>query len=120
MATTNASASDVEGVIEVDLSDVTPTISDFIDDAAFEAEQAISDYQNALTTEEKTQLEKYLAALKIREWADRAYNNTSRETASISYEGMALSALKREVDKRDPSGTLAYSTDSNRYVNSAP
>lgn len=115
-----ASVSDVEGVIDVDLSNSTTSIDDFLEDAEFEAKQAISNYATDLTTEEKTQLEKYVAAMKVREWVDRAVSSTSRETASVSYEGMSLSALRREVEKRDPSGTLAYNTDSSRYVNSGP
>lgn len=115
-----ATVSDVEGIIDVDLSNSTTSISNFLDDAEFEASQAIENYSNALTTEEKTQLEKYLAALKIRSWVDRAVSSTSRETASVSYEGMSLAALRKEVDRRDPSGTLASRTDSNRYVNSGP
>jgi len=116
MATTNATASDVEGVIDVDLTDSTTSISGFIDDAAFEAEQNISDYQNSLSSEEKVQLEKYVAAMKIREWVDRAASSVSRETASMSYEGPSLASLRRDVDKRDPSGTLANHTDTDRYV----
>lgn len=113
-----ATPTDVRGVIETDLSD--SDIDNFLNDAEFEAEQAINGYSSNLTTEEQTQLEKYLAALRIRETKDRSISNTSRETASISYEGMSLSALRREVEKRDPSGTLANRTDSNRYVNSGP
>lgn len=113
-----ATPSDVRGVIETDLSD--SDINNYLNDAEFEAEQQISNYSSDLTTKEQTQLEKYLAALRIRETKDRAISNTSRETASVSYEGMSLAALKREVDKRDPSGTLAYNVDSNRYVNSGP
>lgn len=116
MATTNAAASDVKGVIETDLSD--SDIDNYINDAAFDAEQAIADYQNALTTEEKTQLEKYLASLYIRQTKDRSFDSTSRETASISYEGSELAWLKDKVDERDPSGTLAHNVDRSRYVNS--
>jgi len=114
MATKTASASDVRGVIETDLSD--SDINNFIDDAAFDAESAISDYSNTLDSEERTQLEKYLAALYIRQTKDKAISSTSRETASISYEGPTLAWLKQKVDERDPSGTLAHNVDSNRYV----
>lgn len=113
-----ATPSDVRGIIETDLSD--SDIDNFLNDAEFEAEQAINGYSTNLTTEEQTQLEKYLAALRIRETKDRAISNTSRETASVSYEGMELSALRREVEKRDPSGTLANRVDQDRYVNSGP
>jgi len=113
-----ANVDDVEGVIDTSLED--SEITNFLNDAEFEAEQAISNYSSNLTTTEQTQLEKYLAALRIRETKDRSISSTSRETASVSYEGMSLSALRREVDKRDPSGTLASRTDASRYVNSGP
>jgi len=58
--------------------------------------------------------------LKVREWREKAISSTSRETASVSYEGPTLAALKRAVDKRDPSDTLAYNVDQDRYVNSGP
>lgn len=115
-----ASTTDVEGVIDVDLSNSSTSISDFLNDAEFEAKQAISNYSSSLTTEEKTQLEKYLAATFIREWVDRSVSSTSRETASVSYEGPSLQALRRQVHKRDPSGTLARQVNSSRYVNSGP
>lgn len=119
MVSATASTSDVEGVIDVDLSNSTTTISGFLEDAAYDADQAITDYTNK-STEDKIQLEKYLASLYIREWVDRAIDSTSRETASVSYEGPSLSALRRQVDRRDPSGTLANRTDASRYVNSGP
>ena len=109
-----AQPSDVRGVIATELSD--PDIQNYLDDAEFEAEQAIDDYQNALSNTEQTQLEKYVAALRIRQWVDRAIESTSRETASVSYEGMGIEALKKAVDKRDPSGTLAFQTDTDRYT----
>mgnify|MGYP000353097756 CR=1 FL=1 len=92
-------------------------IDGYIDDAAFEAAQANSDYSE-WSTERQRQLEKYLAALKIRENVDKPISSTSRETASVSYESMTLPALKREVNKRDPSGQLAYLKDTNRYTGS--
>ena len=92
-------------------------IEGYIDDAAFEAAQANSDYSE-WSTERQRQLEKYLAALKIRENVDKPISSTSRETASVSYESMTLPALKREVNKRDPSGQLAYLKDTNRYTGS--
>jgi hypothetical protein len=113
-----ATTDDVRGVINTELSD--SEIDNFLNDAEFEAEQAISNYSTDLTTTEQSQLEKYLAALRIRETKDRSISNTSRETASVSYEGMELSALRKEVEKRDPSGTLANRTDQDRYVNSGP
>jgi len=117
MVTATADATDVRGVIDTPLSD--SDIDNYLADAAFEADQAIGDYSNSLTTEEKTQLEKYLAALRIRETKDRATENVSRETASISYEGSQIGYLRKEVEKRDPSDTLAYQVDNDRYVSSA-
>jgi len=114
MATTNATVSDVKGVIETDLND--SDIDNYINDAAFDSEQAIDNYQTSRTSEEKTQLEKYLASLYIRQTKDKAISSTSRETASVSYEGPTLGWLKQKVDERDPSGTLAHNTDTDRYV----
>jgi len=113
-----ATPSDVRGVISTDLTD--SDIQNYLDDAEFEASQSISNYANSLTEAEKTQLEKYLASLLIRTLRDKAISSTSRETASVSYEGMSISELRNAVDQRDPSGTLAYNTDSSRYVNSGP
>jgi len=108
------------GVIATDLTD--PQIQSYIDDAEFEASQAIANYDTALTTEEKRQLEKYLAALLIRTLSDKAISSTSRETASVSYEGGGMSTmeLRKKVSQRDPSGTLASSVlrDTDRYVSS--
>lgn len=92
-------------------------INSYLDDAAFEAGQALTDYDDR-DTDFKRQLEKYLAALKIRLYADRAVSDTSRETASVSFEGMSTAELKREVDKRDPTGTLATQRETSRYVGS--
>jgi len=109
-----ATEDDVRGVIKTDLTD--PEIQNYLDDAAFEAQEAIDNYSTALTTEQKSQLEKYLASLLIREYRDKAIKSTSRETASVSYEGPTLGALKKAVDKRDPSNSLAHNTDTDRYV----
>lgn len=116
MVTAQASPSDVRGVIATDLSD--SEIDNYISDAAFEADQAINDYTNTLDSTERTQLEKYYAALLIREIRDKSISSTSRETASVDYEGMSLAALRREVSKRDPSDSLASQRDSSRFVGS--
>jgi hypothetical protein len=115
-----ASVSDVRGVIATDLSD--SEIQSYLDDAEFEASQAINDYSTTLTTAEKTQLEKYYAALLVRELRDKPISSGSRETASVSYEGdmLSINSLREKVDDRDPSGVLAYNVDSSRYVNSGP
>lgn len=117
MVSRTADAQDVQGVIETNLS--TGDIENYIDDAAYEANDAIANYTDK-STEFKTQLEKYLASLRIREIRDRSFSSASRETASVDYEGMSISALRKEVEKRDPSGSLAYNTNSSRYVNSGP
>jgi hypothetical protein len=103
------------GVIATDLSEAE--VQGYIDDAAYEAKSAISGYEG-WEDEDKTQLEKYLAALKVRTFADRAIDSTSRETASVTYEGMSTAEIRRAVDQRDPSGTLATQRDTNRYVGS--
>ena len=115
-----ATPDDVRGVIPIDLED--PEIQAYLDDAEFQANAAIDDYNTTPTTDEKTQLEKYYAALLIRELRDKPISSTSRETASVSYEGdtLSITALRRKVDARDPSGELAYNSDTNRYVNSGP
>jgi len=121
MVTATATADDVRlednnaGVIATELSD--SEIAGYLDDSAYEANAAISGYDD-WDTEDKKQLEKYVAALKIRMFADRALNSTSRETASVDYEGMSTQELRRAVDRRDPSNTLASQTDTNRYVGS--
>jgi hypothetical protein len=113
-----ATPDDVRGVISTDLTD--SELQAYLDDAEFEASQAITDYDTALSTEEKTQLEKYYAALLVRTLRDKGIESASRETASVSYEGPALSTseLRSKVDQRDPSGTLAYATDTDRYTGS--
>jgi DNA polymerase III delta prime subunit len=115
-----ATPDDVRGVIATDLTD--SEIQAYLDDAEYDADNAITDYDTALTSTDRTQLEKYYAALLIRQLRDKAIQSTSRETASVSYEGSApsISALQHKVDERDPSGTLAYNVDSSRYVNSGP
>lgn len=114
MAST-ASPDDVQGVIATGLS--LSEIQSYLDDAAYEAGDANPDYSE-WDTEDKRQLEKYLASLKIRLYRDKAIKSTSRETASVDYEGMTTEELRRAVEQRDPSGTLAYQRDSSRYVGS--
>lgn len=116
MVSRTASASDVKNVIATDLAD--SEVNNYIDDAAYEADRAITDYTNK-STEDKTQLEKYYAALLIRTTRDKAVSSASRETASVDYESSTIAQLRQQVDSRDPSGTLAYQTDDSRYVNTA-
>lgn len=112
-----ATVSDIRGVIATDLSD--SDLQNYLDDAQYEASQSIDDYSNK-STEFKTQLEKYYAALLVRTLRDKAVASTSRETASVNYEGdmLSVSELRSKVDQRDPSGELAYQTDTDRYVGS--
>lgn len=112
-----ATPSDVRGVIATDLTD--SEIQNYLDDAEYEAGEANTDYSN-FDAEDKRQLEKYYAALLIRTLADKAVQSTSRETASVSYEGNApsISQLRSKVDQRDPSGELAYHKDTDRYTGS--
>lgn len=117
-----ATPADVKSVISLVKDDGSQTvensqIQNYLDDAAFEAGQAIGDY-NEWDTERQTQLEKYLAALKIRLFWDRSMSMGRRESAQINYEGTSTAELKREVEKRDPSGSLATYRDTDRYVGS--
>lgn len=114
-----ATTSDVRGVINTSLSDSEITAK--LNDAEFEAEDAITDYSTVLSTEERTQLEKYLAALLIRTSKEKGITSQSGESRSLSYESvMSVSELRGRVDKRDPSGTLASNAvrNTDRYVNS--
>lgn len=112
MAST-ASPNDVQDVIETDLS--LSQIQAVLDDAVFDIDQAVSE---TLTTEHRTQLEKYLAALKIRQSKDRSFDEGEDESTRISYAGDEIQWLRGEVDKRDPSGTLASHIirDTDRHV----
>jgi len=105
------------GVIATDLTDAQ--IQSYIDDAAFEAGQANPDY-DTWSTERQRQLEKYYAAYLIRTLVDKPIQSTSRETASVSYEGQRLTVdqLKEKVQTRDPSNSLATTRNTNRYVGS--
>jgi hypothetical protein len=100
-----ATESDVKGVIDTDLS--TSEINNYLEDAEFDAEQEIKDYANKLTSTEKTQLEKYLAALYIVTMKDRRAEKSSVGDSSITYEASTVRAIKSKVQKRDPSNTLA-------------
>jgi len=114
-----ATVDDVRGVIDTSLSD--DEITNFLNDAEFEAGQEIADYQTVLTSTERTQLEKYYAALLIRSTKEKGITSQSGESRSLSYEDtMSLSELRLAVDKRDPSGALAQPsvTDTDRYVGS--
>lgn len=114
-----ATPADVKGVIDTSLSD--SEIQNFLDDAEFEAQQAIDDYSTTQSTAEKTQLEKYLAALFVRQFKEKGISSQSGESRSLNYDDtMSVSQLQSAVDARDPSGTLATNVirDSSRYVGS--
>lgn len=106
--------SDVKGVIDTDLSD--SDINSKLDDAEFDTEQAND--TSAMSTMEIQQLEKYLAALKIVESKDPRARQESVGDWSATYDGSTVVWLKREVDRRDPSGTLAHQRDTDRHVTS--
>lgn len=116
MVSPSATPAGVKGVIPTDLSD--SKITGYLEDAAFEASQAIQDYTSTLSETERAQLEKYYAALLVRTLRDKPVSSTSRETASVDYEGSTITVreLREKVDSRDPSGTLAYNVDSDRHV----
>jgi hypothetical protein len=114
-----ASVSDVRGVIDTSLDD--SEITNFLNDAEYEAKQEIGDYDTAYSTTDKKQLEKYLASLLIRTTKEKGLSSQSGANRSMSYEGvMSVSELRKQVDKRDTSGNLAQGalTDTNRYTGS--
>lgn len=98
-----ASPPDVRHVIDTDLSD--EDIQHYIDDVnAYITEEGIN---NDITDSRQERLEKYAAALRIRMIRERAAAESSVGDSSVVYEGLSSSALKAEVSKLDPSGTLA-------------
>jgi len=103
-----ANPDDVRGVIESDLDD--SEIRDKIDDAEFDARDAIDEYDEELDAEHRRQLEKYLAALYIVETEDRRAKQWSGDSLSMTYDGSPVKRLKSQVQKRDPSDTLASNT----------
>ena len=105
------------GVIAVSDSLSDSDIQGYIDDAAYEASNEIQGY-SGWDAEDKRQLEKYYAAYLIRTLADKAVQSTSRETASVQYEGATIPELKAKVNARDPSGQLTARHDTSRYVGS--
>lgn len=105
---------DVHGVIATDLSD--SDIQNYLDDAAYEIEAAND--TSGWSTERITQLEKYYAALLIRTLRDRSIKQGAQESSSLTYEGNSIADLKRAVDRRDPSGTLAANRDTDRHITS--
>jgi len=114
-----ATVDDVKGVIDTSLSD--SEITNFLEDAEFEAEKEIQDYSNVLSTDERTQLEKYLASLFIRQFKEKGVTSQNAGNRSLSYEDTwSVQELRTQVDKRDPSGNLSQivTTDTDRYIGS--
>lgn len=110
-----ATPSDVRAVISTDLSD--SEIQSYIDDAQFANEEANDTAE--MSTEHIRQLEKYLAAFLIRSFRERAKTDLSQESASVSYDGSALSELRKKIKRLDPSGELAgLRRDSDRFITS--
>jgi len=111
VATATAQPDDVRGVLGLADPATDPealddaAIQSKLDDAAWEIEEAndTSDW----SADRTKQLEKYLAALKIRTTVDRAVEEGSQESASVVFEGSSVQQLRAEVSKRDPSNTLA-------------
>ena len=114
-----AIVTDVRGVIDSSLSD--SEITNFLEDAEFEAGSEIEDYSNALSVDERTQLEKYLTSLFIRQFKEKGATSKSAGNRSLSYEDTwSVQELRTQVDKRDPSGNLAQivTKDTDRYIGS--
>lgn len=110
-----ATPSDVRGVIDTGLSD--SEINNFLADAEFEAKQEINDYSNKLSTTEKTQLEKYLAAYYVVSSKDRRAEESTVGDSSITYEASTVRWLKSQVADRDPTNKLASNlTDDDRHI----
>jgi hypothetical protein len=114
MVTPTATPSDVRDIIDTDVE--TGVIESHLADAAWEFADAND--TSTLSTEAIRQAEKYLAALHLREWYDRAIAEADRQSASLRFEGPSTAALRRAVDKRDPSGSLAHQRDTDRHVTS--
>lgn len=103
-----ATPSDVRAVMETDLDDAR--VSAYLEDAEFDARDAIDDYTQELDAEHRRQLEKYLAALYIVETEDRRAKQWSGDSLSMTYDGSPIKRLKAQVQKRDPSDKLASNT----------
>jgi len=103
-----ANPDDVRDVMSTDLSDAR--VSAYLDDAEFDARDAIDEYDEELDANHRRQLEKYLAALYIVETEDRRAKQVSGDETAITYDGSPVKRLKSQVQKRDPSDTLASNT----------
>ena len=97
-----ASVSDVRGVIATDLED--SEIISTLEDAWFD-NQRVNDLA-AMDDPLIEQIEKHLAAYKIRATRDRDLEKGKRKSVSMTYDGSALNELRRKVRDLDPSGEL--------------
>lgn len=111
-----ASASDVRGVVDTDLT--TSEIDSFLADAQFDNERAND--VSAMSTDHIRQLEKHLAALKIRLTKDRSIDSGTGASTRIDFDGSQVDFLRSKVDKLDPSGTLSggLRRDTDRHITS--
>ena len=85
-----ATPSDVRGLIKTDLSD--SEIQHYLDDAQFDNEVA------RLSTEHIKQLEKHLAALKIRQTKDRQIDEGGQESTNVSLGGTPTAFLRLALE----------------------
>jgi len=111
-----ATPDDVRGVIDTSLDD--PAIESKLDDAQYRNEK-YNDVTDQ-TTEDTTQIEKYLAALLIVESKDPRHESTSGASRSVTYESGRKQDLEARVSQLDPSGQLvpAAIQNTDRYVGS--
>jgi len=111
-----ASPSDVRGVIDTSLSD--SEISTKLNDAEYRNEK-YNDV-SALSSADLKQIEKYLAALLIRETKDRPISQGTEGSGQVSFQGMPTRTLRARLDEVDPSGELAASVirDDDRHISS--
>lgn len=111
-----AQPADVRGVIDTDLTD--SEISGKLDDAQYRNEKKNDVSQ--LSSADITQIEKYLAALLIRETKDRAHAQASGSSRQVTYQGSSTRNLRARLDEVDPSGELADSVirDDDRHITS--
>lgn len=111
-----ATVADVKEIIDTALSDAD--INDALDYAQ-ERNEDVNDVSNQTTTTTKN-IERFLAAVHIRETKEPAILQDSVGGSSISYESREIKWLRSQLNEWDPSGTLARKgiRDTNRHVTS--
>jgi len=111
-----ATVDDVRGVIDTSLDDAA--VTEKLEDAQYRNEK-YNDVTNQ-TTDDTTQIEKYLAALLIIESKDPRHESTNGASRSVTYESGRKQDLMARVSQLDPSGQLVPSgiENTNRYVGS--